>query len=405
MGLTNAPPMAFVLIIQPPEGEPICIDTEQVHPPFVIGRDSDEAQVAIPDPQASRAHCRVELGDGGLVVEDLGSRNGTWRNGERVTRCMLRPGDTLRVGGSQLYIEEPEQADPLVGTKIGNYELQEALGSGSYGTVYRALQINLGRPVAVKVLSQECAKDPARVQSFLVEARRAGRLNHPNLVQVHDVLEEGGRYFLVMELMAACSLSAVKDEGPLGETHIIAVLRDICRALAYAENQRLVHRDVKPDNILLTEDGVYRLADLGIAAPMSSEGIAQTERVFGSPHYVAPEQARGGGIDSRADLYALGASVWQLATGQTVFSGTSRQLVAHHIGTPIPDLRKLAPKLSPPVVQFIVNLLDKDPARRPPTAAEALRRIERIHAAHAVRMSTPRPPMRRPLRRIRPRRR
>lgn len=387
------------LVITPPNTKPVVIDTAQRPLPVVVGRDPDEADIAIPDPQASRSHCRIEESGQGLVVEDLGSRNGTWHNDAKVLRCILRQGEVLRVGGTTIAIAEP---DPLLGRNLGGYELQEAIGSGGHGTVYRAMQATLGRPVAVKVLPESCSSDPQRVQAFLAEARRAGRLNHPHLVQVHDVLEADGRYLLVMELMAGTVLNTRDDEAPLGESEIITLLRDICRALAYAESQRLVHRDVKPDNILVSEDGTHKLADLGIATVMSEDGKAAQERIFGSPHYVAPEQARGAAIDSRADLYALGASAWHLALGATLFDGSPRQLVAHHIGTPIPDLRKLLPRYQPATVQFVTSLLAKDPGQRPPTAAEALRRIEQLHAAHTMRMATP-PPLRRRVRRARPR--
>lgn len=388
--------MAFVLVLQYPDGDPTYVDLGELKLPAVIGRDSDLSQIVVADSQASRAHCKLEEGEGGLLVEDLDSRNGTWLNGQRIHRGILRPSDTLVVGSTQLFIEEPAEPDPLEGKRMGNFELQEVIGRGSYGTVYRALQVNLSRQVAVKVLDGECARDPVRVKEFLTEARRAGRLNHPNLVQVHDVLQIEDHYLLVMELMQRSATAILEEEGPFSESQIIGLLRDICRALAYAEGQRLVHRDVKPDNILVSEDGAFKLADLGIAMPMNAEGGTKQERIFGSPHYVAPEQAKGGVIDGRSDLYALGASAWHLATGTTLFQGTTRQLVTHHCNTPIPDLRRSAPRLSQTTVQFIVSLLAKNPEQRPATAAEAVKRIEAMHAAHAFRMSTPLPQRRLP---------
>jgi serine/threonine-protein kinase len=186
----------------------------------------------------------------------------------------------------------------------------------------------------------------------------------------------------------------------LSEQRLLELMRDLTRALHYAESQRLVHRDVKPDNILINDEGVFKLADLGIATPIAESGVATQERIFGSPHYVAPEQARGGVIDGRADLYALGASLWHLATGETLFQGTSRQLVAHHCNTPVPDLRRLAPKLSLPVISLILQLLEKNPDRRPANAAEATKRSEQILANMTARTATPRVAIRR-VRRLR----
>ena len=297
----------------------------------------------------------------------------------------------MRVAGFELRLEIPEDPDPLEGRTLAGFELQEVIGKGSYGTVYRALQVNLARPVAVKVLSQEYSNDPKQVDSFLTEARNAGRLNHPNLVQVHDVQRAEGHHLLVMELMTTSTSDQLREEGPFHESQLLAVLKDICRALAYAESQRLVHRDVKPDNILVNDEGSYKLADLGIAAPMSANGQAHQERIFGSPHYVAPEQARGGAIDARADLYALGASAWHLATGRTLFDGNNRQLVQHQLNTPAPELRKIAQGISPTTAGFIHKLLEKNPDKRPATAAEALRQIELLHAGIMARLSTPRP--------------
>ncbi len=392
--------MSFLLLIQPADGDPQEIDLSAVKLPCVAGRDSDLSQIVLVDSQASRAHCKLSEVADGLLIEDLDSRNGTWLNGARIERGLLRPRDVLRVGNSELMIEEPAPPDPLEGRRLGGFDLQEAIGRGSYGTVYRAMQVNLHRTVAVKILSEACSRDPALVDEFLAEARRAGRLNHPNLVQVHDVVQVEGHHLLIMELMSSTTSDLLREGGPLSELQVLQVLRDMTKALAYAESQRLVHRDVKPDNILVNDEGVFKLADLGIAAPISASGVATQERVFGSPHYVAPEQARGGAIDGRADLYALGASVWHLATGQTLFQGTSRQLVAHQCNTPIPDLRRLAPRLSPNVVALINQLLEKSPDRRPANAAEANRRVEQILATLSARTSTPRVPLRR-VRRVR----
>ncbi len=391
--------MSFLLVIQPADDSARELDLNEVKLPFVAGRDSDLSQIVLADSQCSRAHCKFSAHTGGLAIEDLDSRNGTWLNGNRIEKGILKLGDVLRLGSTEISIEEPAPPDPLEGKRLGGFDLQEAMGRGSYGTVYRALQINLGRTVAVKVLADECRRDPQLVKEFLIEARRAGRLNHPNLVQVHDVCQIDDQYLLIMELMSSTATELVREDGVFSETQLLHILRDMTKALAYAESQRLVHRDVKPDNILVNDEGTFKLADLGIAAPIAENGVATQERTFGSPHYVAPEQARGGTIDGRADLYALGATAWQLATGDTLFQGTSRQLIAHHCNTPLPDLRRLAPKLSPALVTLICNLLEKNPDRRPAHALEANKRVEHMLATLTARATTPRVKLR--VRRIR----
>jgi len=377
--------VAFLLTIRTVDGQVRDLDLASLKMPCVVGRDSELAQLVIVDSQISRAHCKLTLLDGAVVVEDLSSRNGLWYAGQRVTKCVLKSGDSLRVGTTELSVEDSSEraADPLEGSKLGGFELLEAIGKGHYGTVYRALQVALGRPVAIKVLAPECAGDPVRVKAFLAEARRAGRLNHPNLVQVHDVVQAGDQYLLIMELMSHSAGDQMRDDGPFAEDELLKLMRDMAKALAYAESQRLVHRDVKPDNILVNDEGIFKLADLGIATPIAEDGQAHQERIFGSPHYVAPEQAKGGSIDGRADLYALGATAWHLATGEPLFNGTSRQIVAAHINEPIPDLRKLAPKLSRELVEIINRLLEKTPDKRPANANELVPKFDAMMMARA----------------------
>ncbi len=369
--------MTLRILLSLPNGDEKTVDLADVGLPCVVGRDSASAQIVIPDPQASRAHCSIDRHDQGLVIEDLGSLNGTFVNDQRITKAVITERDELRIGTTRFQLEPPPEApDPLVGTRVGGFDLNEVMGRGRFGTVYRGTQVNLGRDVAVKVLSSEYRSDPARVKAFLDEARKAGRLNHPHLVQVHDVVSHGEDHLLIMELMSHSLGERLKDEGPLEEDDVFDVVRDVAKALAYAESQRIVHRDVKPDNILVNEEGSYKLADLGIAMGLGEDGRAHQDQVYGSPHYVAPEQARGQAIDGRADLYALGATAWHLLTGQPLFQGTAKQIVAMHIGTPIPDLRRLAPGVSPGMVELLARLLKKDPTQRPARAADVVEQVE-----------------------------
>jgi serine/threonine protein kinase len=363
------------------EGEAVkVVDLMNVTLPCVLGRDAELSQISVPDNQVSRAHCVINQDGGLFTVEDLGSRNGTWLNEQKIAKNELKDGDKIRIGSTTVRVEMPKEqvADPLVGQKIGGFSLHAVLGKGRYGTVYRGVQVALARPVAVKILAEEYRKDPERVKAFLTEARHAGRLNHPNLVQVHDVCQVDEKYLLIMELMKCSTADLLRTQGPMAEDAVLDLMKDIAKALAYAEQQRLIHRDVKPDNILVNNEGICKLADLGIATPIAANGQAQQERTFGSPHYVAPEQARGGAIDSRADLYALGASAFHLLTGRTLFSGTGRQIIAGHINSPVPDIEELAPKVSDAIAELVYDLLEKDPADRPTNAQAVVTRIDDI---------------------------
>lgn len=370
------------LHIASPDGSSKSIDLGSITLPAVIGRDSELAQIVVPDGQVSRAHCVISRDGSTFQVEDLGSRNGTLLNDKRIAKCPLKHGDQIKVGGTKVRIalfDTRDENHPLVGKRLGGFDLHSVLGKGRFGVVFRGVQVALSRPVAIKVLSDEYRSDPTKVQAFLTEARRAGRLNHPNLVQVHDVCQVDEHYLLIMELMKCSAMDQLEIQGPLPEPTVLKLLTDIAKALGYAESQRLVHRDVKPDNILVNEEGIYKLADLGIAAQIAADGVAHQERIFGSPHYVAPEQAKGGSIDARADLYALGATAWHLLTGKPVFAGTSRQVVAAHINAELPDLEALAPNASEGLIELVYELLEKDPSDRPANAADVVKRIEEIH--------------------------
>ncbi len=375
--------------------------------PAVIGRDSELAQIVLVDSQVSRAHCVISKQGNGFQMEDLGSRNGTLLNGNRIPKSPLRHGDELKVGGTRIQVELVEGQtvnDPMVGKRLGGFDLHSVLGKGRFGTVYRGVQVALSRPVAIKVLGEDSRGDPQKVQSFLTEARRAGRLNHPNLVQVHDVCEIENQYLLIMELMKCSTSDMLKAQGPLSEPTVVGIITDTARALAYAETQRLVHRDVKPDNILVNEEGVFKLADLGIAMQLSDDGLAHQDRIFGSPHYVAPEQARGGAIDGRADLYGLGATAWHLLSGRTIFTGTSRQVVAAHINQELPELETLCPDLSEGMVELVYDLLEKQPTERPTNAAEVLKRLDEVQKQARREATASRPRVRRRIVRRRRRR-
>ncbi len=398
--------MNLKLYLTIPDQPTKVIDLTNATLPCVIGRDSEVSQVVLPDSQSSRAHCSLDIENEEVMIEDMGSRNGSWLNGQPITRARAYHGDILKLGRTHITFEigDNKPIDPLVGQRLGGFDLQEVVGRGRYGTVFKGHQVNLGRQVAIKVLAEEYRDDPERVQAFLTEARRAGRLNHPHLVQVHDVCQVADNYLLIMELMKGSTADILRDHGPLDVQQVVRLIQHIARALGYAESQRLVHRDVKPDNILMNEEGLFKLADLGIAAPIADNGVATQERIFGSPHYVAPEQARGGDIDGRADLYALGATAWHLLTGQTLFKGSNRQVVLAHINTDIEDLSKLAPNAPDELIELIEELLEKNPDDRPADANVVAARADEI-AKMPVQPKGSAPKGGRPVKRVRRRRR
>lgn len=278
---------------------------------------------------------------------------------------------------------KPPVHDALVGTRMGGYQILGRLGAGAVGVVYRALQINLDREVAMKMLDAKVAERPDAVASFRGEAQAAGRLSHPNLVQVYDVGETDGRHYYTMELVPGGDLEdRLEEGGPLPWQEAVAAARDCCRALAYAEENGLVHRDVKPENLMIGAGGI-KLADLGLAA---TRGMIDTAQAGGTPHFMAPEAIGAGGADHRSDLYSLGCTLYRLLTGHTVFEGASvRDILRAHRDEAAPTLREAGVDAPRELDDLLAALLAKDPDERPEHASEVADELDAILAPQAGR--------------------
>ncbi len=358
---------------------------------YLIGRGS-KSDIVLTDFLVSRNHFQVEKSGELFSIADMGSHNGTYLNGVRLQdEAMLCVGDIVRSGETIFSFLSDSQRNEgaLAGQKLAGYHLLARIGIGGMGEVYLAMQISLGRKVALKILAPELTIDPTYVQRFLTEARAAARLNHPNIIGVHEVGEENGIYYLSMEFIEGGSVQDLitadskKKVDPLRATEIIL---QGARALQYAEKAGIVHRDIKPDNLMLTATGDVRLADLGIAKRLNVNGKAdQAEGVFGSPHYMAPEQARGLPLDHRADLYSLGITFYRMLTGKLPFTGTdAREIMEKQVFDPPDPLHRLEPNLAPSLYYVMDRLLRKRPAERYPSATALItdleRAIEEIHS-------------------------
>ncbi|MFQ5750069.1 MAG: serine/threonine-protein kinase, partial [Planctomycetota bacterium] len=313
------------------------------------------------------------------------------RSFRKVTLPLGR-GLPFRLGDQQgiLLAEEEEAppADPLVGRVLGGNRLLERLGRGAVGAVYRALQLNLGREVALKILDPRLARDADMVASFRREARAAGQLVHPNIVQVYDVGEAEGFPFYSMELVAGGSLEdRLRGEGPLDWKAAVKAVRDCAQALTYAEEHDLIHRDVKPANLMVHPSGHVKLADLGLAA---TRGMIDREGAGGTPHFMAPEAIGSRPVDTRADLYSLGCTLFRLVTGRTPFSGESvREILLAHRDTPPPSFRKAGFPVPRELEDLLAALLAKDPEERPATASRVVETCERLLHAQRSRQVVP----------------
>lgn len=272
--------------------------------------------------------------------------------------------------------------DPLVGTELGGYRILGRLGAGAVGVVYRSLQINLDREVALKLLDAEIGKREAAVSSFRHEAQAAGRLTHPHVVQVYDVGEDQGRQYYTMEVVPGGDLEdRLEEGGPMPWKEACAAARDCCRALAFAEEHGLVHRDVKPENLMVAPGGIVKLADLGLAA---TRGMLDTEAAGGTPHFMAPESIGSGTVDHRSDLYSVGCTLFRLLTGETVFSGSSvKEILRAHRDAEPRSLRELGVQAPRELDDLLASLLEKDPDERPQHASEVVEELEAILEARA----------------------
>jgi tetratricopeptide (TPR) repeat protein len=250
------------------------------------------------------------------------------------------------------------------------YRLDSELGRGGMGTVYRATDLELHREVAVKVLSATSQTSDAR-ERLLREARAAAALNHPHIVTIHDVGEEQGAPFLVMELVPGPRLSQARPADLSGVVHIAT---QICAALEHAHVNNIVHRDLKPDNVLLSGSSMahtVKLADLGLALPADAARISRAGVIVGTAAYMAPEQALGQLVDARTDLYALGVVLYELATGRLPFTGDDPlTIISQHVHAPVVPPRVLRPDIPRALETIILRLLAKDPAQRFSSASE-----------------------------------
>ena len=258
----------------------------------------------------------------------------------------------------------------MVGEVIGDrYELEELVGSGGMSSVYRARDRLLERHVALKVLHHHFTFDEEYVERFRREARAVAQLAHPNIVTVIDRGEADGRQFIVFEYIDGRSLKELLErDGPLPARRALALAIGVARGLAYAHEHGIVHRDVKPQNVLLNGDGRAKVTDFGIARSLDVDGVTRSGTVLGTSNYIAPEQASGRQVEPGTDVYSLGVVLFELLTGQVPFPGESFVAVAmRHVSEPPPSVLESRPDCPPRVARAIERALEKDPADRFPT--------------------------------------
>ncbi|MEM7801188.1 MAG: serine/threonine-protein kinase, partial [Chloroflexota bacterium] len=264
----------------------------------------------------------------------------------------------------------------MVTEQIGHYVIESVIGSGGMATVYKAFDQRIKRYVAVKMLGEHFTNQDYLYDRFEQEAQLIAKLEHHAIVPVYDYGEYDNRPYIIMRLMNGGSLAERLEDGPLDPAQGAAILNRICSALDKAHAHGVIHRDIKPGNILFDEDGIAFLADFGIAR--FSE-LTQSGMVVGSPHYMSPEQARGNPIDNRSDVYQLGVLLFEMLTATLPFDGESIDSVIYqHVHEPIPQLKSLNPSLPKKYQQVVEDAVMKDRDKRIPTALDLAARFQEL---------------------------
>ena len=307
--------------------------------------------------------------------------------------------------------ENANQRDALCGRKLGDYEILRRVGGGATSDVFLARQVSLGRKVALKILKDELAYDETYVKRFLQEARSAARLEHPNVVRVYEVgeLVEAPRFngwrrflprrkrsvktyrFIAQEYVAGMSLAQyLRRNGAASIPQTFSALEQIASALKLASELQIVHRDVKPENVIIDANGVIKVVDFGLARPIgptdatwAETSLTRTGIALGTPLYMSPEQARGGKVDSRSDVYSLGVTAYRMITGVAPFKGeTPLAVVIKHLNDKPRPIRELRPDAPPALAALIEKMLEKNPNDRPDSPATLLQELAAAKKAY-----------------------
>lgn len=389
----------------------------------VVGRTAS-CNLVLPVDVVSRRHAQITYADGQATIKDLESHNGTLVNGKKVQEQILRDGDLINVSDVELKfvspaeikppIAPPKQSektgvvnmreiveaiggqakpssgdnkessidensdDPLLGNIIGSCLIKKLIGIGGMGKVYKAEHMRLRKPIAIKILSGEFGDNKDFVQRFYREARMAAILEHANIVSVYDVGEDKGLHYITMQYVDGISLSSyIQQKGKLDLYDALDILDKIARGLSCAESNNIVHRDIKPGNILLTKDGGTKIVDFGLSKNVSGATmLTEAGMLMGTPHYMSPEQCSGDVVDHRTDIYSLGATAYYMLSGEKPFTGnTPMEVIRLQKKGQLTPLKAANPEVPEIVAAIVAKMMAKDPKDRYQTNTEVIEAI------------------------------
>jgi serine/threonine-protein kinase len=276
----------------------------------------------------------------------------------------------------------------VIGTLISErYRLEEKIGSGGMSSVYRAFDPTLERWVAIKLMHRDISHDPDQLERFRREARAVARLNHPHIVTVIDAGEDDGAPYIVFEYVEGETLKErIRRLGRLPVSEAVAYAIEIGRALECAHVNRLVHRDVKPQNVLIDPDGRAKVTDFGIARSLEAQGLTATGRVLGTTDYVSPEQALGHQVTGQSDIYSLGIVLYEMLTGETPYKADTQVAVAmKHVRDPLPDVQRRRPEISASLARVVERATSKETENRYQDVGTMVHDLEEVLAIEAAR--------------------
>ncbi|MEM6552760.1 MAG: protein kinase [Planctomycetota bacterium] len=278
---------------------------------------------------------------------------------------------------AQLQRIRPELEAHSAGRQIPGYQILSKLGAGAMATVYKAKQLSLDRTVAIKILPQKFSDDASFIQRFYDEGKAAAKLNHPNIVQAFDVGQAGEFHYFVMEFVDGRTVyDDIVKKGAYDEAQAIDIAMGVCKALAHSHEAGFIHRDVKPKNIMLTGDGITKLADMGLARAVTDREAAEKEagKAYGTPYYISPEQIRGEiDVDARADVYSLGATLYHMVTGKVPFDGPNPSAVMHrHLKDELVPPDHVSQNISNGISEVIEFAMARNRSQRYATAGDML---------------------------------
>ncbi|MEM6392540.1 MAG: protein kinase [Planctomycetota bacterium] len=284
---------------------------------------------------------------------------------------------------AQLQRIRPELEEHSAGRQIPGYQIISKLGAGAMATVYQAKQLSLDRAVAIKILPQKFSNDASFIQRFYDEGRAAAKLNHPNIVQAFDVGQAGEFHYFVMEFVDGRTVyDDIVKKGAYDEATAIDIAIGVCNALAHSHEAGFIHRDVKPKNIMLTNDGLTKLADMGLARAVTDREAAEKEagKAYGTPYYISPEQIRGEiDVDARADVYSLGATLYHMVTGKVPFDGPNPSAVMHrHLKDELVPPDHVSQNISNGISEVIEFAMARNRSQRYATASDMLEDLKAV---------------------------